>query len=81
MRAFDSPAPAMAWADPDFVGKIAYIRCMKDQALPPFLQDMFLEKSGVEWEVKDLEASHSPYASKPEELADILGELAQQFAE
>ena len=42
MHAFDSPAPPAAWADPDFAGKIAFIRCMKDQALPPFLQDMFL---------------------------------------
>lgn len=79
MRAFDSPAPPMGWADPDFAGKIAFIRCMKDQALPPFLQDMFMEKSGVEWKVKDIETSHSAYASQPEELANTLGELAQQF--
>ena len=79
MRAFDSPAPPMGWADPEFKGKIAFIRCMKDQALPPFLQDMFMEKSGVEWKVKDIEASHSAYASEPEELANTLGELAQQF--
>ena len=79
MRAFDSPAPPMGWADPDFTGKIAFIRCMKDQALPPFLQDMFVEKSGVEWKVKDIMTSHSAHASQPEELANILGELAQQF--
>ena len=79
MHAFDSPAPPMAWADPEFIGKIAFIRCMKDQALPPFLQDMFMEKSGVEWKVKDIEASHSAYASKPGEVANILGELAHQF--
>lgn len=81
MRAFDSPAPAMAWADLEFRGKIAYVRCLKDQALPPFLQDMFMEKSGVGWKVEDIEASHSAYASRPDELANVLGELARQFAE
>ena len=69
----------MAWADPDFSGKIAFIRCTKDQALPAFLQDKFMEKSQVEWQVRDIEASHSPYASKAEELAVVLGELARGF--
>ncbi len=79
MHAFDSPAPPAAWADPNFAGKIAFIRCMQDQALPPFLQDMFMEKSGVEWKMKDIESSHSPFASKPEELVTMLADFAQQF--
>ena len=79
MHAFDSPAPPAAWADPDFAGKIAFIRCMQDQALPPFLQDMFMEKSGVEWKVKDIESSHSPFVSKPEDLVTMLADFAQQF--
>lgn len=54
---------------------------MQDQALPPFLQDMFMEKSGVEWKVKNIEASHSPFASKPEELVKILVDSAQQFGQ
>ena len=64
-----------------FRGKIAFVRCLKDHALPLFLQDMFMEKSGVEWNVENIEASHSPYASKPDELANVLGELARQFDE
>ena len=79
MRAFDSPAPPMGWAEPDFQGQVAYIRCMNDQALPPFVQDMFIDKSGVQWNVKDIETSHSPFASRPEELADLLGEIARGF--
>ena len=58
-----------------------YIRCMRDQAFPPFLQDRFLEDSGVEWKVKDVEASHSPFASKPEELVEIFVESARRFGE
>lgn len=79
MHAFDSPAPPAAWAEPEFAGKLAFIRCMKDQALPPFLQDIFMKNSGVEWKVKDMEASHSAFASKPEEMANILEDFAQQF--
>ena len=79
MLALDSPAPPAAWAEPEFAGKLVFIRCMQDQALPPFLQDMFVEKSGVEWKVKDIDTSHSPFASKPEELVKILVDVAEQF--
>ena len=81
MHAFDSPAPPTAWREPEFTGQLAFIRCMQDQALPPFLQDMFIEKSGVEWKVKDIESSHSPFASKPEELVKIFVDCAQQFCQ
>lgn len=81
MHAFDSPAPRAAWKEPEFAGKLTFIRCMQDHALPPFLQDMFMEKSGVEWKVKDIEASHSPFASKPEELVKIIVDSAQQFGQ
>lgn len=79
LHAFDSPAPPAAWKEPEFAGKLTYVRCTQDQALPPFLQDMFVEKSGVAWKVKDVNASHSPFASKPEELVEILVESAMQF--
>ena len=38
-----------------------------------------MEKSGVEWEVKDMETLHSPFASRLEVLAKILGKFAQHF--
>lgn len=79
MRAFDSNAPLAAWAEPEFAGNIAFLRCMQDQALPPFLQDTFMQKSGVEWKVKDIEASHSPFASKPEETVKILEEFVKEL--
>ena len=81
LRAFDSSAPPAAWKEPEFAGKLVYIRCLRDQALPPVLQDMFMENSGVEWKVKELDASHSPFVSKPEELVKILVESAQQFGQ
>ena len=81
MRAFDSHAPPAAWAEAEFAGKLTFIRCMQDQALPPLLQNVFMKKSGVEWTVKDIETSHSPFASRPEDLAEMLGELAQLFEE
>ena len=81
LRAFDSSAPPAAWKEPEFADRLVYIRCMRDQALPPFWQDMLMENSGVEWKVKDIEASHSPFATKPEELFKILVESAQQFGQ
>ena len=79
LHAFDSDAPPAAWAEPEFAGKLTFIRCMQDQALPPFLQDTFIEKSGVKWKVKDIDTSHFPFASKPEESVNILVETAKEF--
>ncbi|KFY45988.1 hypothetical protein V494_00668 [Pseudogymnoascus sp. VKM F-4513 (FW-928)] len=80
LAAFESAAPAPAWAEPAFAGKIAFLKCSADVAVPPFLQDMFMEKSGVEWLVREVETGHSPWASRPEELAEIIGGWVEVFA-
>ncbi|CAG8953447.1 hypothetical protein HYFRA_00010196 [Hymenoscyphus fraxineus] len=76
---FNSPSPAPAWKDPEFVGRLAYIRCMQDRAIPASMQDLMIKDSGVEWVVRDIDAGHSPFLSRPEELSDILKELAEIF--
>ena len=48
MKAFSSPAPPQAWAEAAFEGRLAFLRCTEDRALPIAKQDMFIEKSGVE---------------------------------
>lgn len=77
--AFDSPAPAPAWKESEYEGRLVFLKCTKDNAVPLFVQDMFIEKSGVKWLVKDVEASHSPFASRPEELTKLLMEWAKYF--
>jgi hypothetical protein len=47
MRVFDSSAPLPVWAFEGYAGKIAFIRCTADQALPLFLQNIIIENSGV----------------------------------
>ncbi len=79
LKAFESPAPPPAWAEPAFKGRIAFLKCLEDQALPTFVQDMFLQRSGVEWKVKEIEAGHSAYAARPQEVTEILHELVGDF--
>ena len=79
MKAFESPAPPAAWAEPDFAGRIAFLRCTQDQALPIFLQDMFTAKSGVKWSIREIDTSHSAFASKPDETINILSEWVDEF--
>lgn len=81
MYAFESPAPSAVWTEPEFVGKLAFLRCKQDQAIPLFLQDMFVQRSGVEWMVKDIEAGHSPWASQPKEVMKSLEECTVVFLE
>lgn len=47
--------------------------------MPAVLRDTFIQRSGVEWMVKDVEAGHSPWASCPEEVVKILDEWVSMF--
>lgn len=79
MTALMSPSPPSAWADPEYAGRRAYIRCAQDRAIPAFAQDLMVQHSGVEWVVKELDGSHSPFLSRPAELAGCLAKLAEEF--
>lgn len=41
---------------------------------------MFVERSGVKWTVKDIDTSHSAWASKPKELAKTVVGLVETFS-
>lgn len=50
-----------------------YVLLTEDQAIPPDLQKMFAAQAT---ETIEFEASHSPFLSKPEQLADLLDSVA-----
>lgn len=63
-------------------GKIprSYIRCLQDRALTPKVQDRIIADADTfasnATEVRDLNTSHSPFLSRPQELADLIAALA-----
>lgn len=69
LAAFETPAPAPAWAEAEYQGRRMYMRTLDDQCNPLFLQDLWIQNSGVEWATTDLKSSHCPFFSLPEELA------------
>ncbi|KAK7227933.1 hypothetical protein V2G26_000103 [Clonostachys chloroleuca] len=79
--AFETPPTAPAWADAAFDGRRTYVRTSEDCCIPPGLQDMWLEKTGVEWDVVHLKAGHMPFISMPKELAEQLVKSAKGFLE
>ncbi|KAF2843361.1 alpha/beta-hydrolase [Patellaria atrata CBS 101060] len=74
-----SPSPSPAWPDKGFDGRRAYIQALQDRAIPFVAQDAMVKYSGVGWEVRQLDTSHSPFLSKPEELGDVVLELFRMF--
>ncbi|KAF4621943.1 hypothetical protein G7Y89_g14403 [Cudoniella acicularis] len=78
-NAFHTQCLPPAWAEDDFKGRRAYIKCMADIAVPPVAQQAMLDSTGVEWIVREIEAAHSPFASKPEELARLIVGLRDEF--
>lgn len=77
--AFETKATAPAWADKAFDGKRAYVRTLDDCCNPSFVQDAWLEKSKVKWDVVDLKAGHMPFVSQPDVLAGHIVKLIKGF--
>lgn len=74
---FSSPVPAPAWLGPEFEKRLLFLRCTQDKAMPLHLQDSLIERSGVHWLVKDVEASHSAFVSRPDEIIALLRDFLQ----
>jgi len=54
-----------------------YIECTQDKAVTPFIQKKMYTEMPCE-KVYSLATSHSPFFSKPQELSDILCEIAME---
>ncbi|KAG8533596.1 uncharacterized protein KY384_001336 [Bacidia gigantensis] len=81
MRAFDSANPQTAWSEPDFAGRLAYIRCINDQAMPLQFQDSLMQMTAVEWKVSDIDTGHFPFVSKSGELAEKVEVFGDGFGQ
>ncbi|KAJ5287688.1 Alpha/Beta hydrolase protein [Penicillium angulare] len=79
LQAFETPATAPAWAERAFDGRRAYVRTLEDCCNPSFLQDMWLEKSNVKWEVVDFKTGHMPFVSHPQALAEQIIKFTNGF--
>ncbi|MCJ1471353.1 hypothetical protein MMC07_010001 [Pseudocyphellaria aurata] len=79
LKAFRSPISTPAWAGSEFAGRRVYLRCSQDAATPPVVQNKWLQDTEVEWEIIDFDTSHSPFLSRPSELAICLQGLAERL--
>ncbi|KAI0434742.1 alpha/beta-hydrolase [Xylaria sp. FL1042] len=79
LLAFESAATAPGWADKGFDGKRAYVRTLRDCCNPKPLQDTWLEKSNVQWDVVDFDSGHMPFVSRPEAFAATIVRLSNGF--
>lgn len=77
LKSFRSPSSTPAWAGAEYAGRRVYIRCLQDAAVPPALQNKWLKETEVQWEILDFDTSHSPFLSRPSELAICLQGLAE----
>src|ERR1700722_13436432 len=53
----------------------AYIRCLRDRAIPPAMQQRMLSDHGIE-RVIEIDTDHSPWLSRVDELGVALDQLA-----
>ncbi|KAL9619793.1 MAG: hypothetical protein Q9160_005629 [Pyrenula sp. 1 TL-2023] len=80
LAAFETPATAPAWAQSAFDGWRVFIRTIDDQCNPKTLQDIWLQKSRVQWDIVDIQSSHSPFVSRLAKIAMITIGLIKKWA-
>ena len=78
-KSFSSPSPPPGWADEDYEGRRGYIRTLQDRTIPTIAQKMMVQYSGVDWDIKEIDTSHSPFLVRPQQLADNIVEMATSF--
>ncbi|KGO54355.1 hypothetical protein PEX2_038430 [Penicillium expansum] len=74
--------PPQAWQDDSYTGRLGYIRCTADVVIPLEQQDTMIAGAGSQgkWVVRTLEGSgHSPFLSRPHEVAAALDEIINDF--
>ncbi|KAH7394352.1 hypothetical protein BKA66DRAFT_606552 [Pyrenochaeta sp. MPI-SDFR-AT-0127] len=79
MTSFTTPVPPASWKSEEYKGRVAFIRTLKDAAIPLPVQQMMIDGTGVEWIIKDIDSGHSPQISQPEKLTELLVDLAKGF--
>jgi pimeloyl-ACP methyl ester carboxylesterase len=83
MAANQGIVPPQAWEqEGKYRGALGYIRCTGDCMVPIADQDDMITKAGGadKWKTRTLEgASHSPFLSRPGEVAKTVDELVQEF--
>ncbi|KAL8654025.1 MAG: hypothetical protein Q9210_001766 [Variospora velana] len=76
---FESPAPKQAWTEPAYEGKRAFLRCTQDHTIPLAVQDMCVQRSGLDWIVKDVDAGHEAHISRLSEVCEAVIGFAASF--
>lgn len=76
IKALNTTVDVLGWKE--YEGRRGYIRCLQDQAIPLVGQDHLLGRSG-EWNIKTMDASHSPFLSQPEQLTKNVAEIIAAF--
>ncbi|KAL8936961.1 MAG: hypothetical protein Q9211_003933 [Gyalolechia sp. 1 TL-2023] len=76
---FHAPSGPVFYGTESFDNRRAYIHTTKDEALPPFVQDFFIVNSKVEWDVRKIDTSHSPFLSEPTLIAEMVVDMVKGF--
>ncbi|KAJ8126908.1 hypothetical protein O1611_g6731 [Lasiodiplodia mahajangana] len=72
LQAFETEPSAPAWKDAGFDNRRVYVRTLKDNCNPVSIQNEWIKKTAVQWEVIELETGHMPFVSQPEKVASLV---------
>lgn len=78
--AFNSMQPHPAWADVEYLGKLAFIVTTKDSAIPKEAQYAMIGATQQPWITKEMDCSHcAPFLGKADDCILLLRGLIEKF--
>lgn len=79
---FEMPVREPLWEDGELDGGgRVYVLTKLDQTFPPHVQEMLVKGSGVEWDVKEVEAGHCGFIGAAGGVARVIMEVAGRWRE
>ena len=79
MISLNTPSGPVFYADAVYNDRRVYLHTTLDEPLPPIAQDAFVASTGVAWDVRKLNTSHSPFLSEPALLATLVQSIITEF--
>ncbi|KAK5689260.1 hypothetical protein LTR17_026387 [Elasticomyces elasticus] len=79
MQPLLTPVSAPLWTDPALDGRRAYLKTTLDTTFPPEVQQMFIDGSGANWAVVEVDGGHEAFLTKPKLVADAVLKLAESW--
>lgn len=80
MKILETPVLPPLWAEKALDGRRIWLKAMLDGTFNPEVAQMFIDGSGVEWDVIERDVGHCGFLAHPKVVANVVLEAAEKWS-